>query len=196
VTSTPAPDPNELEPLAAVPPPLRPWNLTRVFAAIAGGAILVMAAFFTAGLVLLAPLGMIGARYLARRQNSNFTIATSWLGAAIFVEFALAGIAIVALLQTPRTTLDTFKRATDSASVNSKRRPPPAWLERIAPGTTARARVAPSTSPTFNRALLIWTFVVGGVITATLGAVVIGTAGWLPSLLLSYAFSGRWIPRS
>jgi hypothetical protein len=27
-------------------------------------------------------------------------------------------------------------------------------------------------------------------------AMVIGTAGWVPSLLLTYAFSGRWIPDS
>jgi len=194
VTSLDTPEPNEPDPLLEQLP-LRSSNARRAIAAIAGAALLVAAAVFTLGLALLAPLGMLGARYVARRQTSALTLGTSWLGASLFAALAVAVIGGVAFSQLSRRTLDTIKHSADSASM-AKRPPPPAWFERIAPGAAERARLAPTGPANLTRAFTIWTFVVGGVFTVTLFGTVIGTAGWLPGLLLAYAFSGRWIPRS
>jgi hypothetical protein len=194
VTSLDTPAPNDLD--APVPArPMRSWNALRVIAAIAGVAVLVAASVFTLGLALLAPLGMLGARYVARRQKSAFTLGTSWLGASLFVALAMTIIGGVAVSQLPSRMFETIQHSADSASM-AKRPPPPAWFERIAPGAAARARAAPTGPANLTRAFTIWAFVVGGVFTVTLFGAVIGTAGWLPGVLLAYAFSGRWIPRS
>lgn len=170
-------------------------HVHRGVVAIVGAALLTIVAKYTFGLALLAPIGMIAARYIVRRQNSNLTLGTSWLGAASSVAVTLVTIVLFLVTQMPRGTFASIQRGTDSASVASAKVPPPAWLERIAPGTTARARAKPA-SRTVTHAFTIWTIVVGGVFAYSVFAVVIGTAGWVPSLLLSFAFTGRWIPTS
>jgi hypothetical protein len=172
-------------------------HVSRAFVAIAGGALLITAAVFTFGLALLAPIGMIAARYIVRRQNSSLTLGTSWLGAASSVAITLVAVVLFLVTQMPKGTFATIQHGADSASVASAKRPPPAWLERVAPGVTARTRAKPvAGNGVVTHAFTVWTLVVGGVFAYTMFAVVIGTAGWVPSLLLSFAFTGRWIPSS
>jgi hypothetical protein len=175
-------------------PPLAS-HIYRGFIAIVGATLLTIVAKYTFGLALLAPIGMIAARYIARRRQSSVTLGTSWLGAASSVALSLIAILLFLVTQMPRGTFASIQRGADSVSVASAKTPPPAWLERIAPGTAARARAKP-VGPKVSHAFTIWTMVVGGVFAYTLFAVVIGTAGWVPSLLLSFAFTGRWIPSS
>jgi hypothetical protein len=180
------------------PPPLAS-HVYRGFIAIVGVALLTAVTRYTFGLALLAPIGMIAARYVARRQKSSLTLGTSWLGATGSVAVVFVAFILLVLAQMPNGTFaGTFaniQRGSDSASVASAKAPPPAWLERIAPGSTARARAKP-VSRKVSHAFTVWSIVVGGVFAYTLFAVVIGTAGWVPSLLLSFAFTGRWIPSS
>jgi hypothetical protein len=156
---------------------------------------LVTVSVFSLGLALLAPIGMIVARIIARREQTPLTFFTSWLGAAFGVCAALIVAALVAIAVMPSGTFARFGQTADSVSTASSRQPPPAWLEKISPGSTERARATPPNSR-MVRAFTVASTVMGFVLVYSVLAMVIGTAGWLPSLLLTYAFSGRWIPSS
>ncbi len=173
------------------------WNLKRALAAIAGVATLVAAAVVSLGLALLAPVGMIVARSLARREKTPLTFFTSWLGAAFGVCAALIVVALVVIATLPSGTIASITKTADSVSTASNKQPPPAWIDRISPGASARARSSQSNAnPRLLRGFTIASTVFGIVFLYSLLAMVIGTAGWVPSLLLTYAFSGRWIPPS
>ncbi|MEO8335982.1 MAG: hypothetical protein ABI664_13475 [bacterium] len=173
----------------------RSWNLRRGVAAIAGVAMLVGVTVVSFGLALLAPIGMIVARKVARREKTPLTFFTSWLGAAFGVCGALMIVALVVVAVMPSGTIASIGKTADSVSTASSGKPPPAWIEKISPGATARARASQvNQGSRMVRSLTIGSTVVGFVILYSLLAMLIGTAGWLPSLLLTYAFSGRWIP--
>lgn len=175
----------------------RTWNLSRGLAAMAGVAMLIAVSVVTLGLALLAPVGMIVARIVARREQTPLTFFTSWLGASFGVCGALIVVALVLLALLPSGAVANFRRAADSVSTSSARQPPPAWLERISPGSIARARASQARqSSSTVRGFTIASTVLGVVVVYSLLAMLIGTAGWVPSLLLTYAFSGQWIPRS
>jgi len=171
------------------------WNLSRGFAAIAGVALMVTMSIVTLGLALLAPIGMIVARKIARRENTPLTFFTSWLGAAFGVCAALIVAALVTIAVMPSGTFAGIGKTADSVSTASSKQPPPAWLEKMYPGSTERARATPTNSP-MVRTFTVASTVMGVVLLYSLLAMLIGTAGWVPSLLLTYGFSGRWIPRS
>jgi fatty acid desaturase len=175
----------------------RTWNLTRVLAAIAGIAMLITVSVFSLGLALLAPVGMIVARTFSRREKTPLTFFTSWLGAAFGVCAALIVVALVVVAVLPSGTIAGIGKMADSVSTASSKQPPPAWLEKIAPGSTARARASqPSANSPMVRTFTVASQVMGVVVVYSLLAMFIGTAGWVPSLLLTYAFSGRWLPAS
>ncbi|MEO5814891.1 MAG: hypothetical protein ABIT20_06380 [Gemmatimonadaceae bacterium] len=178
-----------------VAPSRRDWNLLRVLAAIGGVAMLIGVSVVTLGLALLAPVGMIVARIIARREKMSLTFLTSWIGAAFGVCAALMVVALVFLALLPGNSLASIGKTADSVSAAGSKQPPPAWLERIAPGSAARARAHPANpdSP-MVRAFTTVSIVMGVVILYSMLAMLIGTLGWAPSLLLTYAFSGRWLP--
>jgi hypothetical protein len=177
--------------------PVHRWNLVRALAAIAGVAMLIGASVISLGLALLAPVGMIVARIIARREKMQLTFLTSWIGAAFGVCAALMVVALIFFALLPGDTVASIGKTADSVSTASQKQPPPAWLERISPGSAARARAHPANpnSP-LVRAFTTVSLVMGAVILYSMLAMLIGTAGWVPSLLLTYAFSGRWIPES
>lgn len=183
--------------VAPGPARARTWNLLRVLAAIAGVAMLLTVSVFSLGLALLAPIGMVVARAIARREKTPLTFFTSWLGAAFGVCAALIVVALVIFALLPGDTVASIVRTTDSVSTASSKQPPPAWLEKIAPGSTARARASqPTQNSPMIRTFKVVSTVFGAVFVYSFLAMLIGTAGWVPSLLLTYAFSGRWIPAS
>lgn len=190
------PEPQPLPPETIVVAPRdHRWNLLRALAAIGGVAMLVTVSVFSLGLALLAPVGMIVARKIARREKTPLTFFTSWLGAAFGVCSALIVVALVVVVLLPGGTVAGIRKTADSVSTASNKQPPPAWLERISPGSTARARASqPNPNSGMARGFTIASTVMGVVLLYSLLAMVIGTAGWVPSLLLTYAFSGRWIP--
>jgi len=183
--------------IAPEPTRARTWNLLRVLAAIAGVAMLVTVSVFSLGLALLAPLGIVVARAIARREKTPLTLFTSWLGAAFAVCAALIVVALVVFALLPGDTVASIIRTTDSVSTASSKQPPPAWLEKVAPGSAARAQASqPKQNSPVARTLKVVSTVFGVVFVYSFFAMLIGTAGWVPSLLLTYAFSGRWIPGS
>lgn len=180
-------------------PRARQWNLLRGLAAIAGVAMLITVTVFSLGLALLAPVGMIVARRFARREKTALTFFTSWLGAAFGVCAALIVAGLVLIVVMPSGTIAGIGKAADSVSTASSTQRPPAWLEKISPGATARARdrsAPPNANAPMVRAFTVMAQVMGVVFVYSFLAMFIGTAGWVPSLLLTYAFNGRWIPSS
>ena len=175
----------------------RSWNLRRGLAGIAGAALLVGVSVVSLGLALLAPVGMIVARVIARREKTPLTFGTSWLGAAFGVCFALIIIALVMVARLPTGTIAKIGKTTDSLSAVSNKKPPPAWIDRVSPGATARARAGQTKQmATLTRGFTFGSMIFGGVMLYSLLSMLIGTAGWAPSLLLTYAFTGRWLPSS
>ena len=190
----------EVSPDATLPTPVvvrrdRSWNLPRGLAGIGGGILLLGVSVVTVGIALLAPVGMIVARAIARREKTSLTFGTSWLGAAFGVCFALIIIVLVLVARLPTGTIEKFGKTADSLSTASNKAPPPTWVDRISPGATARARASQKNqNATLTRGFTIAFTVFGAVFVYSLLSMLIGTAGWAPSLLLTYAFTGRWLP--
>jgi hypothetical protein len=193
--NTEGPPRPELPATPVAAPRARTWNLSRVLAAITGVAMLITVSVFSLGLALLAPVGMIVARRFARREQSPLTFFTSWLGAAFGVCAALIVVAVVVVAMLPSGTIVGIGKTADSLSTASNKQSPPAWLEKMYPGSTSRARASQgNASAPMVRTVVVASQVAGVVMLYSLLAMVIGTAGWVPSLLLTYAFSGRWLP--
>jgi hypothetical protein len=103
----------------------------------------------------------------------------------------VVGLVFVTL---PAGSAGKIKRVMDSTSVANSKAPPPAWLERMAPEAAARSRAQQQMlNPTVNRALALWTTVMGGTFVWAILSILIGTLGWGAGLLLAFAFTGRWI---
>jgi hypothetical protein len=101
----------------------------------------------------------------------------------------LAGVAWSLI---PAGTWSRARQAADSASAVAKTQPPPAWLDRIAPGTAARASMSSATrSPAMNT----FTLILGAWFVAGIFGGMIGTAGWIGSMLIVFAATGDWLHR-
>lgn len=106
----------------------------------------------------------------------------TWVAAGMF---ALTLIMFDAL---PGGTMREIQHSADSASAASYKKPPPAWVERLAPGTTARAAQGSSTPASLQTPLLLWSVGVGLLLLAG----VVGSIGWAGAMLCGFAITGRW----
>lgn len=164
--------------------------LSRVIACVAGLVLLIGAAFVTLGMALSAPLGILVAHLYQRRRGQRLGAFSSWISAISGVLVALAVAAGVLESRLPPGTWDRVRHAADSASAQAAKEPPPAWLDRLAPGAASRYPMsAPPGSRAFNTMTIIWGTVLG---VGFLGSF-IGTLGWGGTMLLVYSASGRWL---
>jgi predicted PurR-regulated permease PerM len=165
--------------------------IKRILAGLAGVLTLVSAAVFTLGSVLVAPLGVLGARAIARRRGRVLTRGAAWLGAVVasFVGVALVMAAIFASM--PPDVMKQVRAAADSAQ--AKQQPPeiPKWLERVNPA--ARQQAAVNNQLMKNNAFVVIGGIVGSLMACSMLGTIAGSIGWLASMLFAYAFSGRWI---
>jgi hypothetical protein len=166
----------------------RASNGARVVAGVFGTIALGVAARYTYGAVLLAPLGMAVVWLFVRRRQGALSRPASWFAAVCAVEIVLLAGAAFAAVNTPEGTLAKIQHAADSVDANPP--PPPAWLERISPGSTERARA--SRIPMHGTAVTRW-LIVGAIMGTGMIAVFVGTVGWLASLALAFAITGGWI---
>lgn len=88
----------------------------------------------------------------------------------------------------PTGSMEHFQYTADSVSAVNQKKPPPAWVERIAPGTSARAAQGPPTPKSLRTPLLIWGVGVGILFVAALG----GSIAWAGAMLCGFAIRGRW----
>ena len=162
-------------------------SFSRITALVAGLAILGGAARVTLGIVLCAPLGIWVIRRFQRSRGRPFGAWASWISAISAVAIALLAIGGLVASQLPAGTWRHMRQAADSVSAQSAKQPPPAWLDRLAPGAAARAST--TRSPEFGVA----TMILGFWFLAGFLGLVIGTIGWAGSMLLVFSASGRWL---
>jgi uncharacterized membrane protein YgcG len=167
----------------------------RVVAGIGGLLALAIAARFTFGAALLAPIGMAVASAIVRKRHHVLTRRTTWAGAVIAVGVVLICATAIPLAFVPAGTFAQIQRTADSVSA-APQPPPPAWLERIAPGASASSAAQRRPSGALGSAFNVWAMVVGSVFVTAILSAFIGTIGWAVSLPLVYAFTGRWLPSS
>lgn len=192
-------DPSPDRPQQSALPPRRGGNiLGRALAAVVGVLLLAAGAIASLGVALLAPVGMAVAWAVARQRGRPLSRGAAWGSAVAAAVGAFAVAGAVMLARTPPGSFDCIQHSADSASKAAARQPPPPWLERLAPGA-ARARQQQQMDPTTQRivgssAFVMWTMVMGGLLTCVIFGGFAGTLGWGGSTLLLYAARGRWLP--
>jgi hypothetical protein len=86
-----------------------------------------------------------------------------------------------------------MRQTADSASAQAAQKPPPAWLDRLAPGASTRySNPTSNNSPALNAFIMIW----GMAFAVCFFGSLIGTLGWIGSMLLAFSASGRWFGKT
>jgi hypothetical protein len=161
----------------------------RVFAFLAGLALLVIGALMSVGIVLVGVAGMGIATFAQRQRRARLSRWGGWIASTVSVAAVCAIIAFVIAQTIPANTWAQVKVAMDSASVQSSKQPPPAWIERMYPGMSERSAARRATfSPSTQSALMMAGF--GMIGTFFVG--MFGTLGWAAGMLLGFGARGRW----
>jgi hypothetical protein len=177
-------------------PPERAGAVFRVAAALVGLCALLVASLLTAGGAFVAIVGMVVAYSIAKRRQRPLTRAASWVGAVGASGVAIFIVASLTFYLMPNGTVAAMKHSYDSTMAVSRSAPPPPWVERMAPGSTARANARPfAAHPAIERGFTVWMGAMSGVMIWAMTSIFIGTAGWLCGLLLAFALTGSWLPR-
>jgi hypothetical protein len=172
----------------------QPSMIRRIAAGAAGIAALIVTTLFTLGTVLVAPLGVLVARALARRRKRELSRGAAWLGA---VSASIVGVVLVfggMIAVAPPETRDLLRAAVDSAQAQEQKQKPtelPAWLRRINPQAAQQNAAADRLAS--SRGFVTFFGFVGVVMACSMLGTLSGSIGWLASMLLGYAITGRWI---
>jgi hypothetical protein len=169
---------------------------TRLLAAVTGTLALAFFALFTLGGALVAALGMLLAGIIARRRNRPFTRGAGWVGAVLAASVAMAAYTAFAFVRTPPATRARIRHTMDSVSAAQRNAPPPAWIERLAPGTAKAKSSALTNQMAGSRAFTVWMALLGDAVLSIWFGAIVGTLGWAAGLLLAYACNGRWLPNA
>lgn len=173
---------------AALPGVTKSGPLVRAAAFVAGAVVLLGGVVVSLGGVVLAPLGMAVAAYVQRRRGRALTRGGHWIAACSSMAIAVAIAAGALLGATPKGTLANVMHAADSSSAVAAKEPPPAWLDRLAPGyRVQQSRMAPS-----SRAFAVAAAIFGVGFALTFFATLYGTLGWGAGMLLGLAIRGSW----
>jgi hypothetical protein len=162
-------------------------GLSRLLAGVGGAVLLLFGSLISAGAAFAGVLGLWLAAVIARSRRRELTRLPAWFAAAAAVTlYAGAGIALLARAL-PEGTFEKIKATADSASAEQR---PPAWLERMSPGTSARMRESATTNSPLGRGLTVYGVIVGIAFMLALYA----SLSWSAAMLLTLGFSGRWTP--
>ena len=170
----------------------QPSMIRRIAAGLAGIGTLIVTTILTLGTVLAAPIGVLAARALARRGNRELTLGAAWLGAVIASFLALMIGVAGWMAMAPPETRDLMRAVIDSAQAQeAKPTETPAWLQRINPQTTQQNAAVDKLAK--SRGFITFFGAVGLVMACSMLGTLSGSIGWLASLLLGYAITGRWV---
>ena len=162
--------------------------LARVAAFVAGVVVLISGIVVSLGAVVLAPIGMAAAAHVQRRRGHPLTRGGYWIAAFSSMAIVILVVTGALLSMAPKGTVANVMHAADSSSAVAAKQPPPAWLERLAPGyRVQQARMEPS-----SRLFAVITAIFGIGFAVTTFATMYGTLGWGAGMLLGLAGQGRW----
>lgn len=163
-------------------------SLARLGALLAGVVVLLGGIVVSLGGVVLAPIGMAVAAQVQRRRGRPLTRGGYWIAAFSSMAIVILVVAGALLSIAPTGTVANVMHAADSSSAVAAKQPPPAWLERVAPGyRVQQARMEPS-----SRLLAVFAAIFGIGFAVTTFATLYGTLGWGAGMLLGLAAQGRW----
>jgi hypothetical protein len=164
--------------------------LPRVAALAAGLLVLGVSTTSTLGFVLLAPAGMFIAARVQRARSRSLTRWYSWIAAATACAIGLVAAAAIAFAVTQRDIWRQSLAATDCISAANANQPLPAWVERLAPGTSKQMQLQKPTpaSPVAKGLVMAW----GAMLVAMMGGAMLGTFGWIGGMCLGFYATGRW----
>lgn len=171
------------EPVSLASPAPRGGLAPRSGALVGGLVITIVALLMSAGVALLAPLGIWIAGRVQRRRGRALTGFGSWLAGTGSVVIGVLALALVIGASLPAGSWRRAGRELDAVRATQPA-PPPAWVERIAPGSARRAAATPPPS----RTAMIVNLALG----FELFTVMLGTLGWGGAMLLGYGARGRW----
>lgn len=163
----------------------------RVFAFIGAVVLILVGSLFSLGATLLGPIAMAVGSHVWRQRGRTLSALGHWVaalcGATIVAVFFGALFASII----PKGSLADARKAADSAQKATAKEPPPAWLERIAPGAAARRATTPLSerAQTFNLAL-------GAAFAMAFFIGFFGTIGWVCGMLIGFGVNGHWPGRS
>lgn len=186
-------NPSEPPSAAAFPPatsaPPRAGTVARVFAFFGAFLVLVVGGLFSVGAAFAAPVGMAIGAWLWRRNGKRLPAVGHWLAAMCGVVVATVLYAGLVSALVPSRTWKEIQHAADSAQTASARTPPPAWLDRIAPGMAQQEAARRASQSGRAQSLGI---AVGLGFTAIFFGLLFGTIGWAGGMLLGLTVNGRW----
>ena len=159
----------------------------RIAAGVAGLALLSIGSPFSAGAVLAAALGIWIAAIVGNARHRPLVRWTAWVVACSTAAAYLVLGAAVLVRRLPDGTIARAQATADSAAAAQ---PQPAWVERL--GGKAARNAAPITA---NGPVAAWAMVVGVVFAFSFMSAISGTCAWGVAMLLTFGFTGRWIPK-
>lgn len=158
----------------------------RVIAGVAGALTLLLGTLVTAGAALAGAVGIGLVAIVMRSRRRRLTRLTAWLSA---VAAAVLYTAVGAALLFQRLPDDVMAQARAAADSASAAQVAPAWIERMAPGTTERIRTPTAMDDMISRVSGFYGALIGVAIVAS----IFGSIAWGGVMLLALAFTGRWL---
>jgi len=163
--------------------------VARVFAFIAAAIVLLVGTVFSVGAAVAAPVAMAVAAWLWRRRGKRLPAIGHWAAAMCGVVVAVVIYAGLVSALVPSATWTQIQHAADSAQTASSRTPPPAWLDRIAPGM-AQQQAASRADQSDRAKSMLMAFGLG--MMAIMFGLFFGTIGWVAGMLFGLSVNGRW----
>jgi hypothetical protein len=131
---------------------------------------------------------MLIASTIWRHRGSKLSTLGHWVAAACGAAIAFLLFAGMIRSLSSKGSWSQMKQLADSAQKASAKEPPPAWLEKIAPGVAARSAAA---KPPSERAQKV-TLAFGAAIGLFFVVAFFGSLGWAGGMLLGYGVNGQW----
>jgi hypothetical protein len=162
--------------------------IARIVAFLGGALVMLVGAPFSLGASLLAPIAMVIGSAVWRQRGRTLSMVGHWLAAVCgaAVVFLLFAGALTTLM--PKGSWSKLTLIADSAQKASANQPPPAWLERIAPGAAAKRAAAKPTSERAQKVSLAF----GAAFALFFFVGFYGSLAWAAGMLLGYGVNGRW----
>ncbi len=176
---------------AAPPPPAR--DFVRALAAIAALVGSLGLLVFTAGMALAGVAGVGLFALIRRKRGRPMTRFASWIASSVGSAAGVVLIFGALIAASPGDFMKGVQAGMDSARTRRAEREPPAWLEKIAPGTAQQMRKQEQRQTVGSQAVTVWAGVAGGLIGVAMVGAILGSLAWPVAALWSMAITGRWL---